>query len=178
MAGSLNPTELTFVKPFYLKMMGLNALGVGEDLWAQLVEIGRAATAPDVGWMLRTGHWRPVVMGAWFSLAVPSEAIVDDLLSAMRESKGSLTAPPLAAAATLVAGRAAVPAMTDYIDFIMEPVRRDGSESVVAAAVHHLGEETGIAVSDHARQSFHDLHGVALRLHQTWRDRDLQDATS
>jgi hypothetical protein len=122
----MNEIESSFVMPFYLKMMGLNALHLTDELWASLIVTGRAVAASDVRWMLRASHWRPVVMGAWFSLAVPAESVMDDLLTAMSESKGSLTASPLAAAATLVAGRAAVPAMVDYINFIGAPFDATG----------------------------------------------------
>lgn len=177
-AGSLNPIESRFVKPYYLKMMGLNALHLADHLWATLIETGRGVSAADVRWMLGTGHWRPVVMGAWFSLAVPAERIADDLLIAMTESKGSLTAPPLAVAAALGAGRAAVPAMINFINFNMEPTRRDGSESIVAAAIEHLGAGPHMVPSDSARQSFNDLWDVGSRLRNAWRNNDGSHAAS
>jgi hypothetical protein len=159
-------------------MLGLNALHVADDLWVMLVETGRRVSAADVRWMLRGGHWRPVVMGAWFSLAVPAEGIADDLLTAMTESKGSLTSPPLTAAAALVAGRAAVPAMIDYLNFITQPTRRDGSESIVAAAIEHLNADPGIVPSDYARQSLNDLCDLGSRLRNAWRNNDESHAAS
>jgi hypothetical protein len=167
MSEPLSPVELAFVKPFYLKMMRSKALIVPDDLWDQVVDAGRVVTVADVNFMLRSENWRPVLMGAWFSLA-PVGSIVDDLIAAMSASRGSLTAPPLAAAATLLAGAAAVPAMMNYIDFITDPRRRDGSEAVVAAAVEHLGRDAAITVTDHARTMFVDLYNVASRLRQTW----------
>jgi hypothetical protein len=162
----VNKIEADLVKPFYLDMMGLNALRVVDELWLSIVAAGRAVVVSEVSWMLGTGQWRPVVMGAWFSVAVPPELVRDDLLAAMSQSRGSLTAPPLAAAATVVAGPAAVPAMIAYIDFIMAPTRRDGSEDVVAAAVEHLGAESPLAPTESGRRAFHDIHGVAMRLHE------------
>jgi hypothetical protein len=164
----MNEIESSFVKPFYLKMMGLNALHVTDELWASLIVTGRTVAASDVRWMLRAGHWRPVVMGAWFSLAVPAESVMDDLLTAMSESKGSLTAPPLAAAATLVAARAAVPAMVDYINFMVAPGRRDGSEAIVAASVEYLGSDPVIALTDETRRMFRDIHDVAIRVREAF----------
>lgn len=160
----MNEIESRFVKPFYLKMMGLNALRLTDELRGSLIATGRVVAATDVKWMLQAGNWRPVAMGAWFSLAVPAESVMDDLLTAMSKSKGSLTAPPLAAAATLVAGTAAVPAMVDYINFIATPARRDGSEAVVAAAVEYLGSDPTIALPDSARHTFRDIYDVATRL--------------
>lgn len=164
----MNEIESSFVKPFYLKMMGLNALRLTDELRASLIVAARTVRTSDVRWMLQSGHWRPVVMGAWFSLAVPTESVMDDLLTAMSESKGSLTAPPLAAAATLLAARAAVPAMVDYIDFIVVPGRPDGSEAIVAAAVEYLGSDPVIALTDETRRTFRDIHDVAIRLRQAF----------
>lgn len=164
----MNEIESNFVKPFYLKMMGLNALRLTDELRASLIVTGRAVAPGDVKWMLQAGHWRPLVMGAWFSLAVPAESVTDDLLTAMSESKGSLTAPPLAVAAALVVGSAAVPAMVDYINFIVTPLRRDGSEAVVAAAVEYLGSDPEIAPTDRARQTFRDIRDVAIRLREAF----------
>ncbi|GAA0917068.1 DUF6000 family protein [Virgisporangium aurantiacum] len=160
----MNEIESTFVKPFYLKMMGLNALRTADDLWADLIAASRTVTVREVRWMLRTGHWRPVVMGAWFSVAVTAEPVRDDLMAAMSQSRGSLTAPPLAAAATLVAGTAAVPAMTSYIEFMTASAFRDGSENVVAAAVEHLRGEVAIVPTDEGRRAFLGIHDVAIRL--------------
>ena len=176
MSGSLSTVEQAFVKPFYLKMLRSNALILSDDLWSQIVDAGRVVTVADVSSMLRSGTWRPVLMGAWFSLAVPTASIVDDLIAAMSASRGSLTAPPLSAASTLLAGAAAVPAMMNYIHYITDPRIRDGSEALVAAAVEQLGEDPGISVTDHARQSFNDLCNVASQLHQTWQQRDRSEA--
>jgi hypothetical protein len=160
----MDEIESTFVKPFYLKMMGLNALGVADDLWSDLVAAGRTVTVREVSWMLRTGHWRPVVMGAWFSVTVAAELVHDDLTVAMSRSQGSLTAPPLVAAATLVAGTAAVPAMTTYIEFMTTSAFGDGSEDVVAAAVEHLGAQAAIPPTDEGRRAFLGVYDVAVRL--------------
>src|SRR5688500_14801135 len=60
--------EDRFVAPFYLAMMGTNAIEHAEaDLLRRVVAVGRDASAGDVVWLLR-GEWRPRVMGAWFSL--------------------------------------------------------------------------------------------------------------
>ncbi|MGI5240100.1 hypothetical protein [Dactylosporangium sp. CA-139066] len=165
----MNEIELTFVKPFYRQMMGLNARRWADELWPDLTTAGRRVTGSDVSWMLRTGHWRPVVMGAWFSLAVPAESITDDLLSAMAESRGSLTAGPLATAATLVAGRNAVTAMADYLAFVFGLGRRDGSQHVVAAAMEYLGADPVVDPGDDGRRQFRVLHDVAIRLREAFR---------
>jgi hypothetical protein len=163
----MNEIETNLVKPFYLTMMGLNALRATGDLRTGLLAAARMVTVDEVSWMLRTGHWRPVVMGAWFSPAVPAEPVRGDLLAAMARSQGSLTAPPLAAAATVVAGASAVPAMISYLEFITASGRPDGSEDVVAAAVEHLGAESPVIPTDEGRRSFRGLHDVAMSLRET-----------
>jgi hypothetical protein len=160
----MNAVESTYVRPFYLKMMGLNAVRLTEELWASVIAAGRTITAGEVSTLLGTGMWRPVVMGAWFSLTVPAEQILDDLVLAMSRSQGSLTAPPLAAAATLVAGTRAVPAMITFIEAMVASTRPDGSQDIVAAAVEHLGMQPPVAPSDRGRHAFHDILGVARRL--------------
>lgn len=162
----MNPVEAAFVVPYYQKMMGCNGRNAMR-LWPALAESARVVTVDDVSYLLRTALWRPVVMGAWFSLVVPAEEIRDDLLAAMARSRGSLTAPPLATAATVVAGARAVPAMTAYLDFIMD--RPDGSQDFVAAAMEHVGAEPPIVPGEERRQMFRDLLGVALRLRATAR---------
>ena len=160
----LHKIESNLVKPFYLKMMGLNGLRVSDEFWAGMVAASRVVTVSEVNWMLSTGTWRPVVMGAWFSVAVPAESVRDNLLAAMAQSHGSLTAPPLAAAATIVAGPVAVPSMTAYLEYIMAPTRRDGSEDVVAAAMEYVGAKPALAPTGQGRQTFHDIARVAMRL--------------
>ncbi|MFI7598877.1 hypothetical protein [Actinoplanes sp. NPDC049681] len=165
----MNDIESRLVKPFYLDMMGLNALRLTHELPARLTTAGHGITPSDVSWMLRTGPWRPVVMGAWFSLALPTESVQGDLLEAMAQSRGSLTAPPLAAAAAVVIGPAAVPSMLNYLDYIMAPALRDGSEDVVAVAVKQLGGEPPLIPTDEGRRAFQGLHAFAMRLHEAWR---------
>ena len=160
----MNEIESTFVEPFYLKMMALNALRSADDLWADLVAARRTVTACEVSWMLRTGHWRPVVMGAWFSAAVAAEPGRHDLMAAMSPPKGSLTAAPLAAAATLVAGTATVPATSTYIEFMTAWALRDGSENVVAAAVEHLGAKAAIVSTEEGGRAFRGVRDVRTPL--------------
>jgi hypothetical protein len=160
----VNELESKAVKPFYLRMMGLSAVRHADGLQANFVVTARTVSVEDVRWLLGNSNWRPMVMGAWFSLAVPPESIMDALLAAMAASKGSLTAPPLAAAAAVVAGDAAVPAMTAYVSIMSASEWADGSQEVVAAAVEHLGADPGIVPSDTARIRFQEIRQVATSL--------------
>src|SRR4051794_23866241 len=57
---TLSPRESTFVLPFYLKLMRTNATWVCEEVWDDLVIVGRTASLDDVLWLLAVGAWRPV----------------------------------------------------------------------------------------------------------------------
>ena len=71
----MTPLEERAVLPFYLEMMGLNALHLSFGLWPELVTAAKAVTLDDAKWLLRVGAWRPVVMGAWFSVRFPAAEI-------------------------------------------------------------------------------------------------------
>jgi len=161
---SMTELESRFVRPFYLDMMGTNVLRLADERRADLIAVGRTATAGDVRSLLRVGAWRNEVMGAWFSLAVPAELISSELIAALSHSGGSLTAPPLAAVASIVAGRAALPAMRDYINRMLDPLRRDGSEAVVAAGLQLLGADPIVPAPPDARRVFRDLRQFAIGL--------------
>ncbi len=47
--------------------------------------------------------------------------------------------------------------------------RRDGSESVVAAALEHLGSDAGITLTAGARRTFRDIYDLAIRLRKAFR---------
>ena len=71
----MSSNEDRFVAPFYLAMMGTNAIEHADaDLLRRVVAVGRDASVRDVVWLLR-GEWRPRVMGAWFSLLHDGEAV-------------------------------------------------------------------------------------------------------
>ncbi|WP_349699582.1 hypothetical protein [Actinopolymorpha sp. B17G11] len=145
--------------PFYLKLMGLNATWVGGEVWDDLVQVGRTAELDDVVWLLRVGAWRPVVMGAWFSLRFDLGQVGTDVLAALSASEGSLTAPPLAAAAVALTGLSAAPALRG------SRARTDGASYVVLdAALESLGEEPRREVTPRDLVAFAQLLAFARRL--------------
>jgi hypothetical protein len=170
-AFSMADLESRFVWPFCLDMLGTNPLRLSDERRTALIAAGRTATVGDVRSLLRVGAWRNVVMGAWFSLAVAPESIMQDLVAAMSRSAGSLTAPPLAVAASIVAGQAAAPAMAHYLSVIVGPPHRDGSEEIVAAGLELLGADAVVSASDDARRGFRDLSEFAIRLREALHDR-------
>ncbi len=159
----MTPLEERAVSPFYLKMMGLNAIDNSDALWAELVATAQALTLDEAQRLLKVGAWRPVVMGAWFSTSFSAAEIGPDLRRAMATSGGSLTAPPLAAACVAVLGRDALEEMSDYVG--RDP-GGDGSAQIVAAGIRSLGAEPAVAVTDRDDEAFRQLLVVATRLRE------------
>jgi len=156
------------VRPFYLKMMGLNALQHADALWADLTRAGRRATEADVKQLLAPDHWRPVVMGSWFSLRFGPDQVGGDLLHAIDMCGGTLTAPPLAVAAAIVIGEDAAPALLDYIDRDIE--RQQGAATYVAAVLEELGATARVSPDEDDRGAIVSLIDVAQRLRSALQD--------
>ena len=146
-------------------MMGTNAIEYADaDLLRSVVAVGRDASVVDVVWLLR-GPWRPRVMGAWFSLLHNSDAVTRAVLQSLETSAGSLTAPPLAVAAVLLAKHEAQGSLAEYV---AQDVLHDwGSATFVGAAIEHLGGPAPMELSERDRNSFGQLHaiGKAVRDH-------------
>lgn len=51
----MDEVESTFVKPFYLRMMGLRSVQTADALRTDLIGAARAVTPADVSWMLSEG---------------------------------------------------------------------------------------------------------------------------
>lgn len=148
--------------PFYLKMMGLNTLHNAADLWDDLVRVGRTARLNEVQQLLAPDHWRPVVMGAWFSLRFGPQDIGPALLDAIGRSRGSLTAPPLAVVTSFLVGADASAQLNAYIQ--RDLAMQHGSASFVAAVVESLDDSTVVACDDRDRTAFATMFGIARRL--------------
>lgn len=161
----LSELEPRLVVPFYLPMMGSNAVDLEAELRAELVRVSTSVTVDEARQLLRSGgQWRPLVMGAWFALAVPADEIEDDVVTAMASSAGGLTAPPLAAVSALLAGVGAIGALQTYAEWIADPDRRDGSYEVVAVAIAHLGGTAPVVVSAASASVFRRLYQRAGEL--------------
>jgi hypothetical protein len=148
------------VAPFYLSMMGLNAL-THRVPYDTLREIARETTDEEVTRLLRS-EWRPRVMGAWLAAgrAVLLEA---ELLKSLETSAGSLTAPPLAAVALRGLGVKAVPSLKTYLQ--QDLVNEWGSASFIAAALERLdAAPRGVVVDDQQRAAVDGMLGVARRM--------------
>ena len=146
--------------PFYLQMMGLNALRY-EVRWADLRRVNRKTSDSDVVTLLR-GLWRPRVMGAWLC-AGREERLATELLTSLGSSAGSLTAPPLATVAVHGLGPAAIPALRTYLDVDLQ--HQHGSAGFVAAMLEIVGSASpGIPITEDDRADAQKMLSVARRL--------------
>lgn len=162
--------EQRLVAPFYLSMMGAGALTLEPGQRSELVQVSTTATVGEVRQLLGSGwQWRPLVMGTWFALALPGDAIKEHVVTAMASSAGGLTAPPLAAVSALLAGAEAIGAMQTYAEWIADPSRRDGSHELVAAAIAHLGGTPPVVPSSGAVETFRSLYQRADDLRHAFR---------
>lgn len=158
----VDPVEKRLAHPFYLKMMGLNALRNADVLWNDLTSAGRSVTVADVKQLLAPDHWRPVVMGSWFSLKFGRDQVGSDLLNAIALCRGTLTAPPLSVAAAIVIGADAAPTLIDYVERDLEG--QYGAASFVAAVVNELGVDATLSPSDRDQSALGSMLDVAQRL--------------
>ncbi|GAA1280601.1 hypothetical protein Psi02_67320 [Planotetraspora silvatica] len=146
--------------PFYLAMMGLNAVRHGVPFDA-LREVARGTTDDEVAELLAS-HWRPRVMGAWLASG-RTQRLEAALLESLETSLGTLTAPPLATVALHGLGAKAVPSLTTYLRLDLE--HRRGSASFVAAVLERLDvTPTGVAIGDRDRRAVDGMLIVARRL--------------
>ena len=156
--SGVSANEHRLVRPFYLDMMGMNAIERADaDLLRRVVAVGQDTSVADVVWLLR-GEWRPRVMGAWFSLLHESDAVTRAVLQSLQTSAGSLTAPPLAVAAVLLAEHEAQGALAAY--FAQDVLHGWGSAAFASAAIEHLGGQTPMEPSERDRSSFGRLHAI------------------
>lgn len=154
-----------YVAPFYLRLMGLNALDYWQDDAEAMRTLAPSLTVDDLTRLLRI-DWRPRVMGAWFALFRPPSAVGPELLRSLETSGGSFTALPLATVAAHVLGEAALPSLMRYA--ATEEASRDGSGQFVAAAIEALGAApAGPPARDKDRVAFATMLSIAGKLPRT-----------
>ena len=129
-----------YVKPFYLDMMGVNALSQAEEHIPALQRLGPTLDPADLIRLLR-GQWRPRVMGAWFALFHAPSTVGDEVLRSLETAAGSLTAPPLATVAVYLLDTTAIPSLATYASSAV--ASQDGSGRFIAAALEHLDAVPG-----------------------------------
>jgi hypothetical protein len=150
------------VRPFYLNMMRFNAIEADEALLRSVSEASRQATSEDVIALLRD-PWRSTVMGAWISLAHSDDRVTGEVLAALDRSHGSLDAPPLVAAATVLAASTALPSLAQYAQ--RDAAANWGALPFVVAAIEYLSGTSAIGQSDEpSREMLTAMVGVANAL--------------
>jgi hypothetical protein len=156
----LTELEQRCVVPFYLKMMGLNAL-THDTLIGAVREVARTTTDDEVT-MLLASAWRPRVMGAWLACG-RAESVEAALLRSLQTSAGSLTAPPLAAVALHGLGARAVPALQAYLKQDLE--HEMGAATFTAAVLERLNAAPpGVLVKERDRTALDGMLAIAGRL--------------
>jgi Family of unknown function (DUF6000) len=156
----LTDLEQRCVLPFYMTMMGLNALS-HEVPFVVLRELAQETTDDEVV-MLLASAWRPRVMGAWLASG-RSERLEAALLKSLETSAGSLTTPPLATVALHDLGTKGVPSLQKYLRQDVE--HQWGSTSFVAAVLERLdAAPTGVVIDDQDRRAVEGMLTVARRL--------------
>ncbi|GAB3842060.1 hypothetical protein GCM10029963_14470 [Micromonospora andamanensis] len=164
--GSSDGLIARCVVPFYLDMMGTNAVRYGRPLLPALAEASRATTAAEVMTLLRDS-WRSRVMGAWYSVRVGGADVAAAVLHALATSRGALDAPPLATAAVVLTGPDAAEPLQQY--FTADQTHRWGAGGVIAAAADHLRQHHQVATplpppTDADRDTFNALIDIAHHL--------------
>ncbi|RQX13616.1 DUF6000 family protein [Micromonospora arida] len=154
------------VVPFYLDMMGTNAIRYGQPLTTALGDASRGVTPAQVTALLRDG-WRPQVMGAWYSVTVAGPEVTTAVLHALATSRGALDAPSLATAAVVLAGPEAIEALERY--FAADQAKGWGASGIIAAAADHVRRHHHVntslpAPSKTDQDTFAALLDVARRL--------------
>jgi hypothetical protein len=159
----LTDLEERCVVPFYLKMMGLNAL-THDTAIGMVREVAHSTTDHEVT-MLLASAWRPRVMGAWLASG-RTERIEAALLKSLQTSAGLLTTPPLAAVALHGLGARAVPALQAYLRQDLE--NQWGAAAFTGAALERLNAAPpGVTVEDRDRKALDGMLAVAGRLAET-----------
>lgn len=161
--ASLEDLTEHFVQPWYLKMMRLNACDYGVELAPEITRVAAEADDDIVVRLLRLG-WRERVMGAWISVTRDSEMITNEVLEQLEGSRGSLDAPPLAAAAVTLAGPAAVNSLAKYHE--ADVAAQWGAAGVIEEAAQFLHDRFGVVnplppAPDHTQQVLKTLLAVA-----------------
>jgi len=157
-----------YVRPFYLKMMRLNAVRAPEGMLSEIRNRSQELSPKDVKRLL-LAPWRPRVMGTWYAIAAPHDEYEETICTSLRSSKGSLTAPALLAAVVLYAPAEGLEVIAEYAR--VDLAARWGAAADALAAASMLASERGVsnplpAATAEDLETFGTLMAVARRLHE------------
>lgn len=163
--GSENLSE-KYVRPFYLKLMGFNAVAASDELLQEVHRRAGELRPAEVEGLLLS-PWRQRVMGTWYAIAAPREGYRDVIHQSLRSSQGSLTAPALLVAVIQYSGSDGLAAIADYAR--ADVASSWGSADAARAAAAILSGALGcanplVASKPDELQRFRELIGVADRV--------------
>jgi hypothetical protein len=123
------------VAPFYLKLMGRGAIRVDERTLKVVGRRSRKVTADEVRLMLQ-GTWRPLVMGAWYAIALEDDTFTGPVHDALETCLGHLTSPALITATLFYPSERTPSLLADYA--VTDRERSWGAAKLADAAGRHL----------------------------------------
>jgi hypothetical protein len=133
----LSPVVERCVTPFYLRMMGLNAMEYGPALVDDIAAVAQSVTADDVVTLLRSA-WRERVMGAWLATIHDTPLVRTAVLQSLESCLGALTSPPLATVGVLQCGPESRNSLRLYR--IADLANEWGAVGFIDAAIEYLEE--------------------------------------
>lgn len=126
---------LRYVKPFYLNLMGFNAVNAEHDLIARVGHRGRKLSTLDISQLLQM-HWRPRAMGAWYAIAAQDPSLSAAVHDSLETCLGHFTSPPLITATLVYPNAGTAGLLLDYIE--VDQRSQWGAAGVAAAALARL----------------------------------------
>ena len=127
-----------YVTPFYMKLMGVGAAEVYDDLGVTVRKRGRHLSGADVSQLLQM-HWRPRTMGAWYAIALGDPSLSTAVHDSLEGSLGHLTSPPLITAVLAYPNDQTAVLLRDYIETDLK--QQWGAAGFAAAALSRLVPE-------------------------------------
>jgi hypothetical protein len=127
----------TYIKPYYLKWMGLGAAKRAEahELMPDVRERAGELSVEDISAMVFM-QWRIQVMGTWYAIARADEAFIQPVHDAFAVCYGTLTAPALTAAVLTYGNRTTAGVLRAYRD--QDITHQYGASGIITAALRRL----------------------------------------
>jgi hypothetical protein len=157
-----------YVRPYYRRVTSVVTQPGGEQLIAEIADLGREASLDDLETLLR-GGWREAKMGAWLSVASPRPP-TSAILRALATSLGPLDADALIVAALITSNRSALPEIEGYDDRVSgrEPAATGVPRAAAAYARAHWQVDSRLpAPSDQGVSRFDAFMSLAGRLRRS-----------
>ena len=153
----------TYIKPFYLKWMGLGAATRSEvqPLIPEVRSRARELTAEHISRMVSM-QWRIQLMGTWYAIARADKTFMEPLHTAFDACYGSLTAPGLTVAVLTYPNDASAGVLRAYRERAI--ARQYGDTGIINAALRRLEPDPSAPVRTDDDDVLDRLLGVAGQL--------------